>query len=905
MLNVSTAFKQKLYNDERAYLNTLQITLKDNTRLTIDNVHIMSNGVSFEDAVGEDNSFTSLGATVCNSFTAILYNLDDTYSDYVFEGAKCTWYVGLNVPNGNTETPEMLKKGVFTVDSATYNDYTVTLTMLDNMEQFDRPYSMSTLTYPATLDAIVRDACSICGVTLATNSLQFPHRDYSVATRPEDGSTTFREVISWCATIAGRFARCNADGELELKWFNTSAFEEAVNYDGGIFDSSNPYSTGANINGGTFNPWNDVATIGNEEFTTPIPLHYITSLNTQSFGVDDIIITGVKIRVRIEDTTQSASEQEFSTGTDNYIVEVSDNPFITVDTAPTVLSWLATQLIGLQFRQCNVTHPNDPTIEAGDVGLIWDRNGDEHNVLVTRVTFAPNELQTIVCGAETVSKNQSTRVSSQTKSYIEARKQLRQQRNEYQAAMDDLRDAIENADGLYETDVVQQDSSVIRYLHNKPDLADSDIQIVISNVGVTMTPDGGDHWYGLRVDGTLIASILNTIGINADWINSGTLTITDSNGVETFYANTSTGTVRIKASVFSLNGDTIQDIASASATTAANAAIAGQTQTDIFNKLTNNGQAQGIYLQNGQLYISFNYAKGGTLTLGGNNNVSGTLIINDRYNDTRALFNNESLYMYETTNNYFGTDYQDTLHIIGTRLNFYDNLNINRAVASLVFSHSFESGSSDVYDELSMFGRDAILRLHTSSGSYKRYYAQIPTDLSGIPSSWEGYHHIFSGKILIFDSTYIDDSVTITGSISVRGNKSRQVSTESYSDRLLYCYETPSPLFGDIGEGVIGEDGKCYVWLDPIFAQTIRTSNYQVFLQSYSPSSVYVLERTDAYFVVCGEPGAKFGWELKAKQADYAERRMDIVTADKQESIDYGQLAENHITELSKGRYLE
>lgn len=144
------------------------------------------------------------------------------------------------------------------------------------------------------------------------------------------------------------------------------------------------------------------------------------------------------------------------------------------------------------------------------------------------------------------------------------------------------------------------------------------------------------------------------------------------------------------------------------------------------------------------------------------------------------------------------------------------------------------------------------------------------------------------------------------GSLSVQGTKNRIVETDDYSDRLLYCYETPSPLFGDIGEGEIGEDGKCYVWLDPVFSQTIRTSNYQVSLQSYSPSLTYVMERTGSYFVVGGEPGAKFGWEIKAKQADFAERRLDRFEEQrKDDSVNYGLLASNHINELMEGRYAE
>lgn len=150
------------------------------------------------------------------------------------------------------------------------------------------------------------------------------------------------------------------------------------------------------------------------------------------------------------------------------------------------------------------------------------------------------------------------------------------------------------------------------------------------------------------------------------------------------------------------------------------------------------------------------------------------------------------------------------------------------------------------------------------------------------------------------------ESSTFQGSLSVQGTKNRIVETDDYSDRLLYCYETPSPLFGDVGEGEIGEDGKCYVWLDPIFAQTIRTASYQVSLQSYSPSFAYVIERTDAYFIVGGEPGAKFGWEIKAKQADFAENRLDrFVEQREDDSVNYGLLAKNHIQELMEGRYAE
>lgn len=49
--------------------------------------------------------------------------------------------------------------------------------------------------------------------------------------------------------------------------------------------------------------------------------------------------------------------------------------------------------------------------------------------------------------------------------------------------------------------------------------------------------------------------------------------------------------------------------------------------TGIFNRLTNNGAIQGLFMQNGQLYVNASYIQSGTLTLGGANNVNGLLQI--------------------------------------------------------------------------------------------------------------------------------------------------------------------------------------------------------------------------------------------------------------------------------------
>lgn len=53
------------------------------------------------------------------------------------------------------------------------------------------------------------------------------------------------------------------------------------------------------------------------------------------------------------------------------------------------------------------------------------------------------------------------------------------------------------------------------------------------------------------------------------------------------------------------------------------------TQEGIFNLLTDNGAAQGMYLINGQVYVNMSYARSGTLVLGGLNNQNGLLRVLD------------------------------------------------------------------------------------------------------------------------------------------------------------------------------------------------------------------------------------------------------------------------------------
>ena len=132
----------------------------------------------------------------------------------------------------------------------------------------------------------------------------------------------------------------------------------------------------------------------------------------------------------------------------------------------------------------------------------------------------------------------------------------------------------------------------------------------------------------------------------------------------------------------------------------------------------------------------------------------------------------------------------------------------------------------------------------------------------------------------IYDATnewpiYVDVPLSVYN-FKATGTKSREVNTDNYNNRLLYSYETPTPLFGDIGEAQLDSDGICYVDIDDIFSETIETrQEYQVFLQKEGEGDCWVADKQKRYFVIQGTPNLKVAWELKAKQRDYDMIRLE------------------------------
>lgn len=207
-------------------------------------------------------------------------------------------------------------------------------------------------------------------------------------------------------------------------------------------------------------------------------------------------------------------------------------------------------------------------------------------------------------------------------------------------------------------------------------------------------------------------------------------------------------------------------------------------------------------------------------------------------------------------------------------------LSVNTSSSNGSSSLSLEpAGGSGVRNVTTLSKKVSNVEMYTSLGYTKEGTDAgfFPTFIVGANVSGSGYSYNASILRIKAGTTGVSDSSTVLkGSVAVQGTKSRVVDTPSYGVRELYCYETPSPMFGDIGSAKIGEDGLCYVSIDDIFSETVRTDYaYQVFLQPYGDGSLWVSERHQQYFVVEGTPGLSFGWECKARQTGYEMTRLE------------------------------
>lgn len=518
MLDLSTELRNEIYSDNRNFQAHLDITLSDGTVLNVKNKDIWQNSLKIEDATSARETFT-IGAAVTGKMTVTLNNIYDTYSEYDFSEASVIAYIALQLEN----TYEKIRVGTYIVDEAGYDGATITLSCVDNLSKFDKPYTMSILNYPASLSMILLDACQICGISMVSAS--FPNSGYMVKERPGDEAITFGDMIAMVSQIAGCWAKMDVYGRLKLDWYDISAFERNEILDGGRFDGAQPYKTGDMADGGNFADYSTGYAEDGGTFEDQKSYHHIFSTRSFSMSTDDVVITGVRVTEEFEET-DTLKKKSFLAGTEGYVVEVSGNVLIQSGNAKKVAEYLYGRVGGMRFRPLTIETLTDPSIEAGDIAYVTDRKQNNYEVFISTRTFHLGGSETISCDAETPLRNKTSHYSEMTKAVVKERNERNKQLSAYDLAIQQLTNLMTQSFGIFKTEEKLEDGSTIYYLHNKPELSASSTIWKMTADAFAVSTDGGKTWNaGIDSSGNAVVNVLSAVGINAEWIFAGDLVV--------------------------------------------------------------------------------------------------------------------------------------------------------------------------------------------------------------------------------------------------------------------------------------------------------------------------------------------------------------------------------------------
>lgn len=976
MINVSTQLKKEsLIN--RNYYVTANVTLSNGTTLKLGKKDFYLSGNSLVDSA--DSGDFPVGVAIEKTASLSLVNDDGHFDGYNFNAARFVIFLNVQL----SDRIETIKRGTYIVSKKPATASEISLSLLDKMHNADKTYD-SNLSFPCTVKELLSECCQQCGITLG--DAMFPNSNFQIRQAPS--SITYRTVIGMCAGIAGGNARIDENDLLRIITFDKT-FTNTTIYDGGTVKN---WTGGDNLDGGALNPWTtgtviDGGTLSNNDY------HALFSIQNLQYDVDDVIVTGVKY---VED------EIEYMSGQDGYVLTI-DNQLLSGN-AQAGVEAIGNQLIGLRMRPFSCDGIANGYATFGDPVEFIDTKNRVFRSFATNVEFVFGGSTSWSCSAKSAEEDASEFIGEQQAAIEQAKKDAEKKLSAYDVKFKQMNELAANTLGFFYTEEVQEDGSVITYRHDKPTLADSKVIYKTSVDGFFLSIDGGQTWKaGFDSNGDAVLNILYAIGIQSEWINTRGFTAKDNNGNTTLGIDADTGAVTLEVENFTLKSRTIEQIAKDVVDeTARNVTIPNYYGTytptlqnypaskwkseeyekydgsifmnfstsqvymfsgadgtwreldaekivnfeRVFNALTDNGKQEGIYMQNGHLYINASYIKSGQISADLINlkninvtNSSGTSTFAiDNYGNvtlrpnTFALTNGDTIYSVaeDKASTALSNANQYTDKALGaldigkmSKQEIIDVLSDNSSNKGLYLSNGnvymnadyintgelagWEVGlkklsASGTYGEVTLDASTGEIYSETNTGVYVPGYGTLyGTRIRGI-NLYTGTVHASSvsvGTSVSADSVSTSKKVTagthveasghfysvgtgtdladasIRGKLKVSGTKSRSVSTADYDEQLFYCYEMPTPFFGDIGESVISDDGTCMIDIDDIFQESANVGiKYYVFLQREGEGNCWIAEKEQNYFIVKGTPGLKFSFEIKARQAEYEHMRF-------------------------------
>lgn len=554
MINVSAEFKE-LMKTRTDFRQFARITIVDGTVWELDDSDFLLTGNSVNDGV--DANGLPLGVVVGRSIKLSFRNINNQFEDVPFFGATIDLFVRFQL----SETTEQLNMGRFTVISPETYGETIAITAVDDAYKLDKDYATG-LSFPQTIGSMLRDICGTCDVLL--ESADFLNNDYVVDNLPEDGGT-FRDMVGYIAMLAGGNARFNRSGRLEIITYEFPEIPESVNedYDGGTFEGWNESETldggdfadwnqSDSVDGGRFNPWDTGAS--NDDLDVDAETHVLSRWLTLKPFTEDVVVTGIQTIKVVTDNEGNETQSTVLYGQDGYVLSVENPLFAGKEEA--ALALVGAVMVGARVRNFEGDHIGYPIAEFMDKAILVDRNGNLASTVITDVNFSFLGITTMQNTAAPPVRVASKYKNAAAQAIIAAKKLVDREKTQRELAIENLNKTLATSSGMYSTEVEQPDGSTIYYLHDKPTIGESQNVMKLTAEAIGFSTDGGETFpFGFTLDGNMVAHILATEGINADWINAGAFRITDNRGNVLFDADIDTKSVTISGNILQIISD--------------------------------------------------------------------------------------------------------------------------------------------------------------------------------------------------------------------------------------------------------------------------------------------------------------------------------------------------------------
>lgn len=503
----------QLFNSGKKQTVDIQVKPISGESFTLSSSDITNGGFSV-DRYSATGDKIEIGSVVSAECDITLENKDGRFDNVVFEGAELVIKIGIKDWDDSTADMHYVPLGVFIVDAPPRALNTISITSLDRMAHFDRTVSdadLAELFYnaPTIAELLVR-LCNKCAVSLSTTPSTLLNSDYIVTEKPTDENLTYRQILKWICEITGTCGYMDWDGKLRLEWYNNQS-----------------------------------------DITITPSIRYSSDV-----AENDITLSGIEVDVTDNEVYQT------SPFTDDYAIAISDNSLIS--NGEPVASGLS-QRVGLTYRPFSAKIKSAPYLYPMDVvafqtkvpdGDTIDTESDavlttEDGVKLTTEDYSESKSVTTILTNVNYTLNSATDISakgetqarggyaaqgsltSQQKLII--KKQQKQiDKTAYdlstqEKATDYLNNAAAMSLGLFHTEVTDDTGAITYYWHDAKTLEESQYICMRNAAGSFTTYSGWNNgspvWdSGTDKYGNALFSLLDTIGIQAEWIRAESIT---------------------------------------------------------------------------------------------------------------------------------------------------------------------------------------------------------------------------------------------------------------------------------------------------------------------------------------------------------------------------------------------